>query len=533
MDDRKLRKVLEDIIRGSQANADHLSGGAREFARKFNLLAQDVDKLYELLGVEIDRGSGSEVPDTSVNISMDHDELEGVSADDHHDEVHNILDAAHGDSDSADAPGDGQVLTYDLTAAKWIADDIPTEAGGRGPRRGWKPPGDFLAWQQDEAANFVAPPGVKGDKGDKGDPGAPAFPAEDPENFGMWIPAGGTSTGSGSVIDHTHSSTGDGGANLYPSGVTEIDGSFSLFDWLSDTLVADQNNYHVVNMDSASGINVVPSGADRNITGLDLTGASGPFSQGTIFGFQNPKGASQNIVLKHESGSSTAANRFYFSDAADLSIGPGGTVLLIYNLGDQRWNLVGVKGSTGATGSAGAAGAAGVPGFIYFEEADTIVFPGPAGPTGATGADGAPGAGGSGGTGMPSGAYYEEADDRFLTMPVQGTDTNTDEWTFTFPYTLTDGQVFPSRVLMAPCRIVSYRAYNDSVRNSAITVDIKKNGVSVFPSATKPDIPAAASTSGTAREPDTQDWAAGDVMTVHLSGSNGNGPVGLFMKVVK
>jgi hypothetical protein len=528
MDDRKLRKVLEDIIRGSQANADHLSGGAREFARKFNLLAQDVDKLYELLGVEIDRGSGSETPDTSVNISMDHDELEGVSADDHHNQVHLLWGTDHSDVTDTDVPGDGQVITWDTATAKWIAEDIPNEAGGRSPRRGSRPPGDFLAWQQDEAANFVAPPGVQGDKGDKGDPGAPAFPAEEPENFGMWIPAGGTSAASGALADHTHSIAGDGGADLYPSGVTEIDGSLSLFNWINDSPVGNQNNYHAAGFDVAVGVTANPV-ANIDFTGLDLTGSGGPFTEGHVFGVRLAAGNTRSLTLKHESASSSAANRFFFSDAADMTITDGATIFLIYHLGKQRWTLWGVKGSAGAAGATGAAGEAGVPGFIYFEEADTIVFPGPAGPTGATGADGAPGSGG-GASSMPALIAEEVVD---YGMPVTTSDTNTDEWTFTFPYSLTDGQVFPSRVLMAPCRIVSYRAYNDAVRNSAITVDIKKNGVSVFPSATKPDIPAAASTSGTAREPDTQDWAAGDVMTVHLSGSNGNGPVGLFMKVVK
>jgi hypothetical protein len=60
MIDPKLKKVLEEIIRAGQANQDHLSGEAREFAHKFNLLGNDVATLYELLGVEYKNESNEE-----------------------------------------------------------------------------------------------------------------------------------------------------------------------------------------------------------------------------------------------------------------------------------------------------------------------------------------------------------------------------------------------------------------------------------------------------------------------------------------
>lgn len=48
----KIRDAAEEILRASQGNFDHLQGEAREFARQFNFLAEDVAILYEALGIE-------------------------------------------------------------------------------------------------------------------------------------------------------------------------------------------------------------------------------------------------------------------------------------------------------------------------------------------------------------------------------------------------------------------------------------------------------------------------------------------------
>lgn len=68
MDDKtRLKQVLENIIRASQANADHLSGEQREFARLFNWLVNEVNYLYEALGIERDPHSDDSEPSSTMN----------------------------------------------------------------------------------------------------------------------------------------------------------------------------------------------------------------------------------------------------------------------------------------------------------------------------------------------------------------------------------------------------------------------------------------------------------------------------------
>lgn len=51
---KELKDAFETYVRATQGNFDHLSGQAREFARQFNLLAEDVGLLYETLGLDPD-----------------------------------------------------------------------------------------------------------------------------------------------------------------------------------------------------------------------------------------------------------------------------------------------------------------------------------------------------------------------------------------------------------------------------------------------------------------------------------------------
>jgi hypothetical protein len=70
MDERKLRQILESLVRSSQGNFDHLSGEAREFARLFNLLAEDVDFLYDALGIEKDDAHDEFEPGSTINLEV-------------------------------------------------------------------------------------------------------------------------------------------------------------------------------------------------------------------------------------------------------------------------------------------------------------------------------------------------------------------------------------------------------------------------------------------------------------------------------
>jgi hypothetical protein len=61
--------------------------------------------------------------------------------------------------------------------------------------------------------------------------------------------------------------------------------------------------------------------------------------------------------------------------------------------------------------------------------------------------------------------------------------------------------------------------------SGAATFDVTKNGVSIFPSATKPTIPAS-SFLGTERVPDDVDFVKGDYFQIHTETTgNGTGPV--------
>lgn len=69
----------------------------------------------------------------------------------------------------------------------------------------------------------------------------------------------------------------------------------------------------------------------------DLTGIVAPAFVGDIIKIHNI--GAFNIVLKHESASSTATNRFTLPGAADVTIGPGHCAVLWYDGTSSRWFL--------------------------------------------------------------------------------------------------------------------------------------------------------------------------------------------------
>lgn len=132
IDERKLKKVLETVIRASQGNFDHISGESREFARQFNKLANDVDDLYEILGV-VYTGDDNEEGGSPVGPNLDldehthadsdeggtvsHDVLTGVSIDDHHarDHTQTVHDRAE----------TGDLVAVAATADAGTSDEVP------------------------------------------------------------------------------------------------------------------------------------------------------------------------------------------------------------------------------------------------------------------------------------------------------------------------------------------------------------------------------------------------------------------------
>lgn len=102
-------------------------------------------------------------------------------------------------------------------------------------------------------------------------------------------------------------------------------------------ITADQNNYAPTGFSTATVLRL-NSDATRNITGL-----AGGSDGRTVF-IHNV--GSFNIVLKDESASSTAGNRFALT--ADVTLAADATSMLQYDSTSSRWRVIGGAGSGGA-----------------------------------------------------------------------------------------------------------------------------------------------------------------------------------------
>lgn len=102
-----------------------------------------------------------------------------------------------------------------------------------------------------------------------------------------------------------------------------------LLGSISDSLTANQNNYAPTGFVNAAVVRI-STDASRNITGL----AGGV--TGRIISLVNT--GAFNLVLKNQSASSTAANRFAFD--ADRTILPGGGIWIWYDVTASRWQAL-------------------------------------------------------------------------------------------------------------------------------------------------------------------------------------------------
>lgn len=96
-------------------------------------------------------------------------------------------------------------------------------------------------------------------------------------------------------------------------------------------ITADQNNYNPTNLANAT---ILRLDTDNNWT---ITGLQGG-ADGRIITVVN-KG-SKFIYLAHESGSSTAANRFWIPGARNQAIYPNQSAILEYDSTDSRWRVI-------------------------------------------------------------------------------------------------------------------------------------------------------------------------------------------------
>jgi hypothetical protein len=103
-------------------------------------------------------------------------------------------------------------------------------------------------------------------------------------------------------------------------------------------LAADQNDYNPTGLATASVIRQDGGAADRNITGLTAQNA------GTVIFFENI-GATNKLVLKDSSASSSAANRFLLG--SDITLSQNQSAMLWYDSTSSRWRCLGLFTSAG------------------------------------------------------------------------------------------------------------------------------------------------------------------------------------------
>lgn len=103
-------------------------------------------------------------------------------------------------------------------------------------------------------------------------------------------------------------------------------------------LAANANDYNPTGLSGASTLRLVASTTSRDITGI----AGG--TTGRLLLIHNV--GAQNIVLKDESASSAAGNRFAL--IGDVTLATDAAVLLQYDATSLRWRLIGGTGSAGA-----------------------------------------------------------------------------------------------------------------------------------------------------------------------------------------
>lgn len=100
-------------------------------------------------------------------------------------------------------------------------------------------------------------------------------------------------------------------------------------------LSGDVNNYNPTGLSTATTVRLDPNGAARNVTGI-IAGVTG-----RVLKIMNISATgAENLVLKHQSGSSDAANRIIGPNLADHTIRPGGSAEIIYDGTTARWRVI-------------------------------------------------------------------------------------------------------------------------------------------------------------------------------------------------
>lgn len=121
--------------------------------------------------------------------------------------------------------------------------------------------------------------------------------------------------------------------NTYFKGIRSD--SVSLVPY-SQSITANKNNFDITQgTQNLPYLNYWTSNASRDVTGIDPNNAINVF-QPAAWIFNT---GSNNIVLKHQSSSSSAANRLICDTAADITLAAGDHVFMHYDFSATRWRV--------------------------------------------------------------------------------------------------------------------------------------------------------------------------------------------------
>lgn len=121
----------------------------------------------------------------------------------------------------------------------------------------------------------------------------------------------------------------------------DVTGNFCLTGILTPpALASDVDDYDPTVQSESPILRLEASGADRTVNGLVPPGLVGGNDDGCFKVIKNI-GASNNIIIADEAGTSAAANRFALP--ADITIGPGEAMSFMYDDLLSRWTPLGIS----------------------------------------------------------------------------------------------------------------------------------------------------------------------------------------------
>lgn len=132
-------------------------------------------------------------------------------------------------------------------------------------------------------------------------------------------------------LDHDHSEA-TYGISLSPTGGLNLNSIIT-----PSALAANTNDWNPNGGDDAFLWRISASGASRNLTGIAAPAVDGATHMLTVIG------TSTDIVLIHNSSSSSGANRIFTATTLDMRLTLGDRVLIVYDATEAKWLVQGVS----------------------------------------------------------------------------------------------------------------------------------------------------------------------------------------------